>query len=119
MTANATPATSNVPANSSAPAANPNSLTARLATAYEDSAAKVKQLEAEAKQVKDEVFAQVAKVGDQIKTLEDEITALKQESAALEAQIPVRTDVINTLIAAEQVKLNFLTAKAKEINPTR
>jgi thiamine biosynthesis lipoprotein len=78
MTANATPATSNAPANSSAPAANPNSLTARLAAAYEDSAAKVKQLEQEAKQVKDEVFAQVAKVGDQIKTLEDEITALKQ-----------------------------------------
>ncbi len=93
----------------------PAAMKSRLAEAYDQSVAKIGQLETEIKQAKAENLAKVDEVGRQIKELEQEIEQLRQESANIEAQLPAQTAVIQTLIDAEQVKLNFLTAKAKEL----
>lgn len=92
-----------------------NAMKSRLAEAYDQSVAKIGQLETEIKQAKADNLAKVDEVGRQIKELEQEIEQLRQESTAIEAQLPAQTAVIQTLIDAEQVKLNFLTAKAKEL----
>jgi hypothetical protein len=80
----------------------------RLAKAYSDGEKAIEALTGEADQIKAAALAEVDSISQ-------EIARLQAEIAIVESGIPTATAVIDTLIQAEQAKLDFLAKQATQM----